>query len=457
MRRERSFLILVVLGIALGAYIYFVERKRPAADAPEEKPKVFANVQEADIEEIVVATGGETTRLKKTGDRWQITEPFAAPADREAVNNLTGNFASLERNDVVDENPSNVKDFGLDPPRADVGFRTKNSKDMRHLHVGNRTPTGGDLYARVQGEPRVILISGFMDSVFVRSAFDLRDKSILVFDRDKTDAVEIVAGGRRVKLTHAPSEWRLAEPLQVRADFGTAEGIVGRLASAQMKAVVANEGPDAANSKKFGFDKPTLTVTITGGSAQAALKIGGKDDQGNYYATDTSRPLVFTVEPGLVDELNKPAADFRRKDLFDFRPFNATRIELSRGGETLVFEKVKNEDENAPTTEKWRQSLPSARDVDMQKMDAFLSGFSNIRIESWSEKPAPQTPQMALAVKFDAGKKDERVTFARAGNTVHVSRSDEPGTATISATDYETAVRALDDLLAPAPQSTPSK
>ena len=64
MRRERSFLILLVLGIALGAYIYFVERKRPAGDEPEQKPKVFENVQEADVEEMVVTSGGDTTRLK---------------------------------------------------------------------------------------------------------------------------------------------------------------------------------------------------------------------------------------------------------------------------------------------------------------------------------------------------------------------------------------------------------
>jgi hypothetical protein len=457
MRRELSLLILLVVGIGLGAYIYFVERKRPPSDEPEQKPKVFENVQEADIEEIVVTSGGETTRLQKKGDTWQIVAPVTAPADRESARNLVTNFASLERNDVVDEKPASVKDFGLDAPRADVGFRTKNSKEMRHLHVGNRAPTGGDLYARVQGETRVILISGFMESVFVRSTFDLRDKSILVFDRDKTEALEIVAGTQRVKLTHAPSEWRIAEPLQVRADFGTAEGIVGRLSSAQMKKVVAHEAPDAAAARKFGFDTPALTVTITGGSAQATLKIGEQDEEGNYYAIDAARPLVFTVEPSLFDELKKSPSDFRRKDLFDYRPFNATRVELVRAGQTFVFEKVKNEDKNAASTEKWRQASPAPRDVDMQKMDSFLSGFSNIRIEAWSARPAAVQPaQITLSVKFDEGKKEERVLFARSGNTVNVSRSDEPGSATISATDYETAVRALEELLAPA-QSTDQK
>jgi hypothetical protein len=151
--------------------------------------------------------------------------------------------------------------------------------------------------------------------------------------------------------------------------------------------------------------------------------------------------------------LNKPAAEFRRKDLFEFRPFNATRVEVARSGQALVFEKTKNTDKNAPTTEKWRQISPAARDVDMQKMDSFLSGFSNLRIESWpAGAGAAPTPEITLTVKFDDGKKEERVTFSRAGTAVHARRSDEPGVASLSPTDYETAVRALDEVGAqPAP------
>src|SRR5512132_727436 len=159
MRRERSFLILVLVGIALGAYIYFVERKRPAGDEPEKKPKVFEEVKEADVEEIIVRSGTETTDLKKVGDKWQIIAPVAVGADMEQVNNLLGNFATLERNEVVEETPANLKRYGLDPPRADVGFRKKGSTTLHHLLVGNKAPTGGDLYAQVGGEKRVILIS----------------------------------------------------------------------------------------------------------------------------------------------------------------------------------------------------------------------------------------------------------------------------------------------------------
>ncbi len=449
MRRELSFLILLVVGIALGAYIYFVERKRPASDEPEQKPKVFAEVQEADIEEIVVSGDAQTTRLTKADGKWRIVSPITADADTDQVNNLTGNFATLERSDVVDENPRNLKEFGLEPPRAEVAFRTKGSRELRRLRVGNKAPTGGELYAQVEGEKRVILISGFMEAVFVRSTFDLRNKAILAFERDKVERLEIAAADRALTLTHAPSDWKITRPLNVRADFGTAEGLVGRLSTAQMRSVVSDETPAPGALQQYGLAEPAITVTLTAGSARAVLKIGRTDPAGNYYAMDTARPLVFTVEPSLVDDLKKSPADFRRKDLFEFRPFNATRVEVTRNGQPMAFELVKNADPKAVTTDKWRQVSP-ARDLDRQKMDSFLSAFSNLRIDTWADKSdglGLDSPQLAFVVTFEDGKKEERVLFARKGDEVHATRSDEPGAGKIPTSDYDAALRALDDLL----------
>ncbi len=447
MRRERSFLILLVAGVALGAYIYFVERKRPAGDEPEKRPKVFDNVQEGEIEEMIVTSGGSTTRLKKIGGKWQIVEPISSDADMEQVNNLLGNFATLERDEVVDENPADVKRFGLAPPRADAAFRKQGSKDIRHLLVGNKAPTGGEIYARVQGEKRVILISGFMENVFVRSTFDLRDKRVLTFDRDKVDALELQpANGRAVRLLRAAGEWRIAEPVKVRADFGTAEAVVGQLATAQMRSLVSTDA-DAAALKQYGLDRPAIAGTAVSGSARASLQVGGSAGEGTFYARDTSRPLVFTVDSSLADDLKKTAADFRRKDIFEFRPFNATHLEITQGATTYVFDKVKKNDPKSPTTDVWRQKTPTAREIDIQKMDSFLSGFSNLRAESWLEGAAAGAPALSFAVTFDDGGKQERVSFAKQGDNVYATRTDEPGAAKVSATDYDTAARALNAVI----------
>src|SRR5207244_1206599 len=105
-------------------------------------------------------------------------------------------------------------------------------------------------------------------------------------------------------------------------------GLVGRLQSVQMKSIVADQA-SPADLKKYGLDKPEATVNLALGSSRATLLIGSKADKDNtLYARDASKPAVVTVEQSLLDDLKKDADNYRRKDLFEFRPFNATHIEL---------------------------------------------------------------------------------------------------------------------------------
>ena len=42
--------------------------------------------------------------------------------------------------------------------------------------------------------------------------------------------------------------------------------------------------------------------------------------------------MVFTVEKAFADDLAKAAADYRMKDVFGFRAYTGTRLEVARGG-----------------------------------------------------------------------------------------------------------------------------
>src|SRR5512140_2357887 len=137
MGRARTLLILVAVLAALGAYIYFVESKKPQGAEATAGPKVFA-VKPDDIEEITVkAAGGDKTTLNKIGGAWQVTAPITAAADEAAASGIVSNLATVDQMRVVEENPGDLKPFGLAEPRVDVGFRTKGSKTLQHLLIGD--------------------------------------------------------------------------------------------------------------------------------------------------------------------------------------------------------------------------------------------------------------------------------------------------------------------------------
>jgi Domain of unknown function (DUF4340) len=449
MGRLRSFIALLVIGIGLGAYIYFVESERAPSSDPKPKAKVFDGVAADKIEEITIAMkDGDRTTLTKSGNDWQIVAPLKTAADQTEASGLTTNLTTLEVQHVVDEAPEDLKQFGLAEPRSEVAFRLAGEKEPRRLLVGNKTATGGDVYAKIGADKRVILIPGYLESTFVRSTFDMRDKSALKFDRDKLDGLTLVSGGKTVRLRKDANEWLLAEPVAARADFGAVEGIIGRVSGAQMKSIVSSE-PSEADLKKYGLTSPPVTVRLNSGSAQAALALGGDAGDGNIYARDVSRPMVFTLESAIGDDLKKSASDLRKKDVFEFRPFNAKHVEITRDGKTTVFDRVENKDPKAPSTDKWVQSSPDKKDADMAKMDSMLSAFSNLRATAFSDTTKGtgiETPALTVVVRYDDGKKEERVTFGAQGENFHAARNGEPGAMKIEKGDYETALKALNEL-----------
>jgi hypothetical protein len=438
MRGLTSTIVAAVVLAGLVGYIYKYEWGQPAS-AGEEKEKAFAAVESDSIEELrIKAASGETARLVKGTSGWELVEPAKADADASELSSITSNIGSLEVQRVVEENPGDLAQYGLNPPRVDVAFRLKNEKDFRHLLIGEKTPTGGDLYAKLQSDKKVFLISSFLDSTFNRTPFDLRDKTILEFDREKVDAVEIAGKGTTLRFTRSGTEWKIAQPFAARGDYGAIEGLVTRLSSGQMQRIVDAEPKDL---KTYGLESPTLTATVNTGSARASLVLG-KTEGESTYAKDASRPMVFAVEKGLATDLEKPVGEFRRKDVFDFRSFNANRIEIRRGAETFTFEKTKDKDGK----DIWRNA--AGENADTTKVEDLLTKLSNLRATSFepARHASLETPALTVTVRFEDNKKTETVTLGAAGSDVFAGRTDEPGSAKLEKTAYDDAIKALDAL-----------
>jgi hypothetical protein len=444
MRGFRSLILLLVVALPLGWFVYRDYQRPPGDDGPK-KDKVFA-VESDKIEEISIkAESGDRTKLQKSGTEWKIVAPAAAQPDATEVSGLTSNLASLELDRVVDENPPDLKEYGLAQPRIEVTF--KSGGQDHTLQIGQKTPPGTDLYAKRAADKKVFLIPSHVESTFNRTTFDLRDKAVMKVDRDKLDALEFTAGDRSARFVRPAGEWQIAAPVQARADFSAIEGLVSRLSGLQMKSII--DAPDA-DPKKYGFDKPAATVKFGTGSAQATLVLGGKAAEGTIYARDLSRPAVVTVEATALEELKKDPSEYRQKELFDARSFNATRIEIVRAGQTHTFEKAKTKNKEGQDEEKWRQVSPQTRELDQASFDTLVSALTGIRatgfVDAAAASKALAAPELAVTIKFDEGKKDEKVTLAKAGTDAFGSRAGEPGAAKVDASAIDSAVKALQGL-----------
>jgi len=121
---------------------------------------------------------------------------------------------------VIDENPSNLNEYGLSNPRIEVDFRRRR-QEYRKLFIGEKSPTGGDLFAKRNDEKKVFL-SAFQNRP-QQDTFALRDKVVLKFDARRWTEVEVAAPGNR-----GDGEGRARvedqEAVETRADYGSVKG-----------------------------------------------------------------------------------------------------------------------------------------------------------------------------------------------------------------------------------------
>jgi hypothetical protein len=445
MRGAWSTLALVAVAAGLGAYIYFVDANRPETEAKE---KVFT-VATDDVEELRITAKGETSVLKKSDGTWKLVEPVATDADQTEVTSLLSSLTTLEVTREVDPKAADLGEYGLTAPKADITYTAKGVTGR--IRLGDQTPTGGDLYAVKGDDPRVFLLPTFVETSLTRNAFDLRDKRVLRFERDKADAVEVTNGAATAAFTRADSEWRVTAPVTARGDYGAIEGLLTRLSSSKMASIEAGDVNELA---KFGLDKPATTVVVKTGSSAATLHVSA-DKDGKVYARDLARPLVFTVDATLATDVRKGVDDYRRKQLFEFRTFSAKKVELTRGSEVTTLTKVPGSGENP--ADKWTMtSAGTTRDAETAKVEDLLNKLTNIAADQFlAAAPAAATPILKVAAEFEESKKDE-ASLARAGADTFGTRADETGAMKLVATGVDDALKALDALLAPPAPPTPA-
>ena len=208
MNGVRSFLLLLVVVAGLGGYLYYDSKHEPGDEKKQEK--VFAGVQSDKIERVTVkSASGDQTTVEKQG------------------NGLAGHAAGAPCRPTKRRSPASPRTWPRSRSSASSTIRRPTSSStastrrasrslsssparIRSCCIGQKTPTGTDVYAKVPDKPRVFLVASFLESTFNKSSFDLRDKTILKIDRDKVDRIEIETPDHTVKVAKQGADWRMS-------------------------------------------------------------------------------------------------------------------------------------------------------------------------------------------------------------------------------------------------------
>jgi hypothetical protein len=427
--KPRGLLAAVIVLAALGGLLYWSNRKqkaeaaKPATDAAA-TTKILS-IPEDQIKEISLKkNGGEATVLRLGGDgKWQLAEPKQQGADQDAAKSLIGSLSALNADKVVEDKAADLSAYGLNAPTMDVTVTKKDGKSQ-DLLIGDDTPTGGGSYAKLAGDPHVYTIATYVKTAIDKTPNDLRDKRLLTFDQDKLTRVDVLtAKGETIEFgKNNQNDWQILKPKPMRADGSQVEELIRKLKDAKMDATISDEDAKKA-AAGFASGTKVATASVTDASGTETLDVR-KDKDKNYYAKSSAVDGIYKVTADLGDGLDKKVDDFRNKKLFDFGWTDPNKIEIGKS----TFEKA---------GDKW---MSGSKQMDAPSVQSVVDKLRDLAATKFLDSaPGVGASVLDVTVSSNNGKRVEKVSIAKQGDTYFAKRENEPSI-------YELDSKAVEDL-----------
>jgi Domain of unknown function (DUF4340) len=206
-KATRSILLLLTLAIVLGGAV-MAQIAHESANLP------LASLDPASVQRLEVrCTACTTRRFVRTAGVWRMLEPYALPADADAVTHLL----AILRSPVRERRP--MRDFdasklGLDPAQVTLNF------DDLGVFIGDQDPIGHDRYVHVGDE--LLTVPDRFGAHLLETAESELDRHLVPPDL----TVKTVAVHGAAARSDLASAWQSALAIGVRPAISAAEGAV---------------------------------------------------------------------------------------------------------------------------------------------------------------------------------------------------------------------------------------
>ncbi|WP_066378605.1 MULTISPECIES: DUF4340 domain-containing protein [unclassified Anabaena] len=169
MKLPRTTLILVLLALGLGGFVYFYEIQGATQrqEAKENKQQIFSFAED-DVQSLSIQTEKLTLNLERnpqsSNPKWLLKSPVSEPAHEPIVAYLTDLLVKGKSDRTLSVPANQAADFGLDQPQATININLKNQK-THQLILGKSDFNNRFVYAQADpntqpdGNINVLLVS----------------------------------------------------------------------------------------------------------------------------------------------------------------------------------------------------------------------------------------------------------------------------------------------------------
>jgi len=389
----KATVFLLVATVAVGAYISFYELRQPLPEEREQLAQQILSVPSDAITQLALDLPAAKVMLTKTGASWTIS-PEGFRANESLISAIVEELSPFIAERILEpapDKPLDLKAYGLDPAGGWLTIVTKGKPTT--LLFGETTPIGANRYLKVSTRPEVFIIASRLFDAANQPTASFRDPLLLALRHWSVDALTITSASGTTALTRTDNEWRLTQPLTDRAQRSEVNTLLNRLGRLPIKRFV-DDAPKLEQPGAFGFDAPSLSVTLSQSQPAASLTLvfgsALPDDASLLYAKRSDEPSLYAVAASDVEALRLTPHQLRATACFEFFTTAVKQVRVAQGSAEWTIERHEAQ---------WTEPATKT-DVDAGQVEHFLNRLVDVQVNGFVERPA--APQ-ALGLEPPAG------------------------------------------------------
>ncbi|HVZ81955.1 MAG TPA: DUF4340 domain-containing protein [bacterium] len=337
------YLLVVVL---VGGYIYFFERG--PAKKPEDDKKVavldrfvadeIQSIQVEDFSNSANVKMGPILMTKGDKDVWTIDSPKHYKADEATIRSLLTGIGDMNPETTI-EAPSDLKQFGLDPPQGKCTLKSKSGQTFVLL-VGNKAIGGSTVYVRPGDKNKVYLVGSYAADNLHKGLDSYRDRFFFKTDSVLARKVRVVRDGKTASFERDKGgQWNIVAPIQSKADTNKVRDLLNTISSLRIEEFVTDHPTDL---KIYGLSSPHIRIEVqnSDSSGTHSILIGRKKlKTTNLYAKSGEEPYVGLVGEYIDKSLDLKIDDYRDKTALQFDGGAVKNLVVRRGSASYAYQK----------------------------------------------------------------------------------------------------------------------
>lgn len=425
MMRSKSLIILaIVLALLTGAYIYITKHPKKATTAESQTVEVL-KLDAAKIKKITVKTKDNSLILERKDSTWVLASNPSIKIDPAAADNIATGFASLSADKVLTDSGSNLDEYGLKTPAAEI-TGTLDDNTEKTILIGSKTAKGDSYYASIKGDSKVYIIQSATGDLLSFTLDSIRDKNISSLDANSMNYVKMVRGdGKSIELQLVKSgsaeeqefgqgAWVISKPYNNihGTDSTKADSITSGIPELKISGFVEDNAKDLS---KYGLDKPVLDVTAKDSKGAELHICFGKDkDDNSIYFRLANSTAIYTMDKSSFTSLDVSAFDLAEKNVYirNINDIDSITIEgqgnkyaLSMSRTTKPAEK---EGDTAQTVTAYKLNDKDINETDAQNL---VSGILGLTVEAENDKQVSEKAEYKFTFNLNKGP-EKQVTLS---------------------------------------------